>query len=160
VTTATADGSREATAVALDALRFPRARVLLAEDDDEFRAVVACALRKNGYEVIEAKDGTELVDLLTDALLTGRIDTEYDLVVTDIRMPGYTGLEVLHGVCQTDSAPPVVVITAFGDEQTHRLARELGSMGVLDKPFDMDDLRMAVLNTLTRHDRLETPDGA
>lgn len=136
------------TAVATEERRYPPARVLLAEDDAEFRAVVARALRRNGYEVIEAKDGTELVGLLTDALLTGGIDATYDIVISDIRMPGYSGLEILHGVRESGSAPPVVLITAFGDERTHEIARRLGSVGVLDKPFEMDDLQMAVLNTL------------
>jgi CheY-like chemotaxis protein len=144
------------TALAVDEERFPPARVLLAEDDDEFRAVVARALRKHGYDVVEASNGIELVVLLTDALLAGGIDAEYDLLITDIRMPGHTGLEVLKGIHEIDSAPPVVLITAFGDEETAELARKLGSVGVLDKPFDMDDLQMAVLNSLAHRD---TPQG-
>ena len=136
------------TSVRESLVTFPGARVLLAEDDDEFRHIIATALTRDGYEIVEAKDGTEFVDLLACALSTGSLDREFDLIITDIRMPGYSGLDVLFGIHQTQGAPPVVVITAFGDAETHERARRFGSVGVLDKPFELDDLRMVVINSL------------
>ena len=124
------------------------ARILLAEDDEEFRSLVAATLRRDGHSVIEAVDGTEFVDLLAESLVAGRIDRVFDLIITDIRMPGYSGLDVLHAAQSTGTSPPVLVITAFGDQRLHERARRLGSVGTLDKPFDMGVLRRLVLDTL------------
>jgi DNA-binding response OmpR family regulator len=124
------------------------ARVLVAEDDFELRRMIVWALRKDGYEVVEATDGTELLELVAEAYLSDELGCSYDLIVTDIRMPGWSGMQVLHGLHGQEHATPVVLITAFGDEETHRLAHRLGAVCVLDKPFEMDDLRMIVLNTV------------
>jgi len=125
-------------------------RVLVAEDDFELRRMMVRALRKDGYEIVEAIDGIELLERVADTLFdtSGRL---FDVIVTDIRMPGWSGMQVLHGFRGKTDMTPVILVTAFGDEQTHRLAHELGAVCVLDKPFDMDDLRMVVLNTLNEH---------
>lgn len=121
------------------------ARVLVAEDDAEMRGVLATALRKDGYEVVEARDGAEVLDLIGDSLLRRKTDPP-DVLVADIRMPGFSGLQVLAGLRQADWAMPVVLITAFGDLGTHAEARRLGAAAVFDKPFDIDDLRTLVVN--------------
>jgi CheY-like chemotaxis protein len=122
-------------------------RLLLAEDDFELRTMLAQNLRKDGYQVIEAKDGAQLVDLLRSWLVERRAEP-IDLVVSDNRMPGWSGLEFLRSLRQADWAIPVVLITAFGDEDLHREARRLGAAAVLDKPFDVEDLRTVVLDAL------------
>ncbi|MFC1610080.1 response regulator [Myxococcota bacterium] len=117
--------------------------ILLAEDNADMRHVLARALRTQGYEVLEVKDGKELLDrIATGVLINGYV--EPDLVISDIRMPGWTGLEVLGGLRTSDWAMPVILITAFGDEATHAEAKRLGAALVLDKPFDVDDLLTAV----------------
>jgi CheY-like chemotaxis protein len=68
-----------------------------------------------------------------------------DLIVSDICMPGMTGLEVLARVRASSIHLPVVLITAFGDEQTRNRAAALGGTVLFSKPFDMDDLRTAVM---------------
>jgi CheY-like chemotaxis protein len=73
-----------------------------------------------------------------------------DAIVTDIMMPGLTGMEILAGLAEVRRRPAVVVITAFGDERTHRRAKALGAICVLDKPFDVDDLRTILLNLTPR----------
>ena len=125
----------------LSALRG--ASVLLAEDDMEMRRLLASALRKDGYEVIEAKDGTELLDYLATAMLHGDRFGWPEVIITDVRMPGATGLQVLAGLRQSDWETPIVLITAFGDEAVHTAAGQLGA-ALLDKPFDVDDLRQIV----------------
>lgn len=121
-------------------------RVLVAEDDPELRRLVAAALRKDGLEVIEVEDGNELhLEMLFDGVGVGRLP---DLVVTDIRMPGRNGLDVVAAVRRRGWTTPVVFITAFGDDATHQRARSLGQCTVVDKPFELDDLRLVVRGAL------------
>jgi CheY-like chemotaxis protein len=65
---------------------------------------------------------------------------DFDLIVSDIRMPGVTALEVVEGVQQYGGLPPIILITAFGDKDTHMRAYELGVAAVFDKPFEFDGL--------------------
>jgi two-component system response regulator (stage 0 sporulation protein F) len=113
--------------------RMPR--ILVAEDDDEMRALLGQALRASGYEVAELSDGLHLV-----ARLASKESGEFGAIVSDIRMPGVSGLEVLEGLRKCKGAPPVILITAFGDRETHMLARRLGAAAMFDKPFDMEEL--------------------
>jgi DNA-binding response OmpR family regulator len=130
-----------------EAQEMPPARVLLADDDPDMRTMVASALRKDGYEVIEARDGWQLLQYL--ATHTPQVDDHpIDLVISDIRMPGKNGLDVLAGLRWADASTPFILITGFGDMQTHMEARRLGASAVLDKPFDLEHLRNVVLNLL------------
>lgn len=115
--------------------------ILLAEDDKEMRALLSLALRKAGYEVTECRDGVGLLTHLEPLLLPNGIgDKDVDLIISDIRMPGFTGMEVLEGAPMNEGFPPMILITAFGDEETHALAKEFGAAAMFDKPFDMDEL--------------------
>jgi CheY-like chemotaxis protein len=126
-----------------------RQRILLAEDHAEARALIASMLRSQGYEVIEAANGYEFLSVISEAWLrrSGRFP---DLVITDIRMPGPSGLRVLEGLRTTYWSIPVIVITAFGDPETHAEAKRLGAYRVIDKPFDPARLREAVQELLGR----------
>jgi CheY-like chemotaxis protein len=123
-----------------------RPRVLLAEDDVHLRAFLSSVLIDDGYDVVEASDGAELVDHLENH--QSKASTErslrVDLVVTDVRMPGTSGLDVLGEFRRKDRTTPFVLITAFGTEELHAKAKKLGAEAVLDKPFEIDDLRMIV----------------
>ena len=121
-------------------------RVLVAEDDAEMRSLLVTELRRDGYEVMEAGDGAEAASLL--ASLRSRPDEAPELIVTDICMPAQTGLELLAALRKTEWRVPIILITAFGDGDVHERARELGAIAVFDKPFDLDDLRTAILNFL------------
>jgi len=125
----------------------PPARLLLAEDDFELRELLACVLRADGHEVVEARDGNELWALLAP---DGAPDSalSFSLVVSDVHMPGLTAFEVLLRLQRASSGTPVILITAFGDPTTHFHALHLGASRVLDKPFDFDELREAVHQTL------------
>ena len=107
------------------------------------RALLAWRLRKDGYEVTECDHGIDLINRIDPLDGPGESD-EFDLVVSDIRMPGFTGLDVLAALREADWAMPVIMITAFGDKETHSEARRLGAARVFDKPFDLDELLKAV----------------
>ena len=101
------------------------AKVLVVEDEPDFRNLVAHELGEEGYGVSVACDGL--------AALTCLAETEYDVVVTDVRMPGASGLAVLDALGA--ARPPFIVMTAAGDEAVRGEARRLGAIGLLDKPF-------------------------
>jgi DNA-binding response OmpR family regulator len=122
-----------------------RPRILLAEDDDDMRSLVAAALREDGHDVVEVGDGGRLLVCLARAY--GAETVGYDLLVSDVRMPVCTGLQILESLRLARWPTPVILMTAFGDEQTRAQAEGLGAVMFM-KPFDMDDLRTAVLNLL------------
>jgi CheY-like chemotaxis protein len=123
-----------------------RRRILLAEDDVEMRRLLAQSLRVDGHEIIEVEDGTELLQY-TRAMLTDPPDRiQVDMIVSDVVMPGLNGLEVLAALRRMGFKKPFILVTAFGDDELHQKARGLGAAACFDKPFDLDDLRMAVSN--------------
>src|SRR6185436_10117784 len=101
--------------------RLCRGRVVLAEDDDGMRDLLASRLRQDGFEVLEARDGGELSALIeaandARAIATGPI---VDLVISDARMPFQSGLDALEGLRKSDVETPFILITAFGDTHVH-----------------------------------------
>jgi DNA-binding response OmpR family regulator len=126
--------------------------LLLAEDDFELRELLACVLRADGHEVIEACDGQELWTLLSRESLAEE-PAPFSIVVSDVRMPGMTAFDVLSRLQRAAMDTPVILITAFGDQTTHLRALRLGASRVLDKPFDFDELRDAVHDTLHQRAR-------
>ncbi|MGB2987490.1 MAG: response regulator [Phycisphaerae bacterium] len=113
-------------------------RIALGEDDVEMRRVLADRLRDNGYEVVEAENGLALIDAIASAA-RDQGQAEFDLIVSDIRMPEMTGLRFLVELRKHDRTTPVILVTAFGDAATRADAYRLGAGAVLDKPFELDD---------------------
>ena len=121
-----------------------RPRILLVEDEFEMRRLLAEVLRKEGYDVTEAANGAEGVDQVLQSWRCGGSMEPFDLVISDVRMPGWTGLEILEIVATSGLATPVILITAFGTAETHVEARRLGVVAVFDKPFELSSLVVAV----------------
>jgi DNA-binding response OmpR family regulator len=117
--------------------------IFLAEDDDDMRMLLARALRSDGYDVIEARDGAELLELLGDVCLSPW--RRPDVIVTDVLMPCYSGLGVLGALRRTKWNIPVFVITARRDAEVAADAMKLGASRVFRKPFDLTDLRAAIV---------------
>src|SRR5580692_4157087 len=124
---------------------LPRPRVLVADDDVEMRRLVAEALKRDLYEVVEAADGGRL--LVTLAATYGHAEARFDLIVSDIRMPVCSGLDILRGLREAKWQTPVILMTAFGDMETRARAETLGAF-LLDKPFRIDVLRLVVSDLL------------
>jgi CheY-like chemotaxis protein len=118
--------------------------VLVAEDDDDLRALVVHMLEACGCSTCEVRDGGELVDLLDRARDEPHLRP--DVLITDVRMPKLSGLGALLALRKANWNLPVVVMTAVQDETIDTVAMRLGAVGVLHKPFDMDDLMTAVKN--------------
>ena len=131
-----------------------RPRVLVADDDADMRRLVSRALRRDGCDVVEVVDGEHLHVALTARILQAS-SPDIDLLVTDVRMPGRSGLEVVEMLRGSALRVPVIVMTAFGDEETKDRARRAGAI-LFDKPFGLDDLRAAV-GVLLRFRAVPTP---
>jgi CheY-like chemotaxis protein len=116
--------------------------VLLAEDDDEMRALIRSLLHRAGYELVEAHTGTALLSIIAD--MRGNIRPLPSVIVSDVRLPGGSGLSALRVIREYGWRMPVVLITAFCSEETLNEASRLEASIVLEKPFDLDDLRMAI----------------
>jgi CheY-like chemotaxis protein len=109
----------------LTSMRF---RILVADDDAEFRHLVTTVLEGDGYEVQQAANGRQLLDLLASWYDLGLLDASCHLIISDVRMPGYSGLDVLASLHGLGSRIPVIVITAFGDDDTRFLAAGLSAV--------------------------------
>jgi DNA-binding response OmpR family regulator len=126
-------------------------RILVAEDDTEMRRFLVEVLRKEHFDVVEARDGFRVLDHVGTSLIAGsRIGV--DLVVSDIRMPGANGLQILSGLRAHDPTLPVILITAFGNPEMHAEAKRRGAVAVIDKPFDVAELLSVIRSVLPRGD--------
>ena len=97
-------------------------RIAVAEDDDDMRRLIVRKLERDGYVVDELADGEALMEYLHAAMDPDAHTEPPDLLVTDVRMPGRSGVEVLDFLSAVKWPVPVVVITAFGDRATHELS--------------------------------------
>ncbi len=135
--------------------------LLLVEDDTEMRRMLAAALRRDGHQVVERANGDDALDWLGPGVLDGDIERIPDLVVSDVRLPYFTGLEILESLQIARRRIPVILITGFPDHDTYTQAAELGAECVLEKPFDLGELRAAIhLALRTRADESPGPDDA
>lgn len=118
-----------------------RCRILVTDDEDAIRCLNAEALRRLGYEVDMAEDGS----VAWAALNTGR----YDLLITDNKMPNVTGLELLEKVHNARMSLPAIMVT--GTLPAEELARKpwLIPAAMLLKPYTMQELAVAVHETLS-----------
>jgi len=118
------------------------ARILVVEDDDETREAVAGALRDLGYDATVCHDAR-----------SARTHSDIDIVVTDIRMPGESGLELCAEIAGNRPDLPVILMTAFGDTRAVSLGLRAGASDFLAKPFSLSDLGAAVGRALERRQR-------
>ena len=112
------------------------ARVLVVDDSATMRKIIMKGLREAGFaelEFAEAVDGASALEAL-------RKD-HYDLVLSDINMPGMSGIELLPRAKEARPDVPVIMITAYGDAETRRKAIEAGAAGLFTKPIDFPELR-------------------
>jgi CheY-like chemotaxis protein len=118
--------------------------VLLVEDDHEMRQMIAGVLRRDGCYVVECANGDEALEWLGPGVLDGYVERLPALVVSDVRLPFFDGLEILEGLSCANQRIPVILITAFPEDEVVERAYALGARNVLAKPFDLRDLRAAV----------------
>ena len=121
-------------------------RVLLAEDDDQLRQQLAGRLRYDGFEVIEVKNAKDLLEQISLLLANSPALAPIDVIITDVQTPGFTGLAILTELAELRRRPTVIVITAGSDPSARARAHHIGARVIMNKPFDIDDLRTVVMN--------------
>ncbi|MDI6758876.1 MAG: response regulator [Candidatus Omnitrophota bacterium] len=104
-------------------------RILIADDEPDFLQMVKMRLETNGYEIITASDGKEVLDKI-------KADKP-DAVFLDILMPQLDGLKVLREIRKRDKKLPVFMITAFSNEERFELANKLNASGFIIKTSDL-----------------------
>ena len=125
-----------------------RKRILIVDDEPSLRKVLRAHLGRAGYEVEAAEDGHAAVRSLEDE--------PFDLVVSDLRMPGMDGMELL-GWCRSRyPGLPVVLITAHGTVDSAVEAIKLGAYDYITKPFDQEELRTIIQRALATEERART----
>src|SRR5215468_8371256 len=121
-------------------------RILVAEDETIIRLDLRDLLERAGHEVVaEARDGEEAVELAKRH--------EPDLAVLDVRMPRLDGIEAARSIL-ADRPIPIVMLTAYGQEELVSRAVEAGVFGYLVKPFREQDLMPAIATARARHEKL------
>jgi CheY-like chemotaxis protein len=123
--------------------------ILVADDDQDMREEIGRALRGGHLRIIEMDSGDRLLRYLRGCVVSGGQARTPDVIVSDIRMPGCSGIDVLRVLREFSIDIPVILMTAFGDAATHQEAKQLGATAIFDKPFDAEDLCAAVLCALS-----------
>jgi GAF domain-containing protein/ActR/RegA family two-component response regulator len=124
----------------------PSARILVIDDEDSVRKILSQMLRAKGYEVVVASDGEEGID---------RFKNEgFDLVFTDLGMPGMSGWEVGRAIKKIDSKVPVAMITGWGMELNREKMHESGIDLVVSKPFNFDQVGQIVAEAMELKEKM------
>jgi two-component system response regulator HydG len=123
------------------------ARVLVAEDDDDLRWALCDLLKGEGYDVMAVPDGRVFLEQLGNALLHGNPELPADVIVTDLRMPGINGMQILERIRERGWRIPVVLISAYGDHEVRERAKRLGA-AYLHKPLDFRALQKIIAESV------------
>lgn len=115
-------------------------KILIIDDEQVNRVVLRQVLGKEGYQIIEAEEGNSGIRMVKDQ--------DPDLVLTDFRMPGMNGLEVLAEIQKINPHLPVIVLTAFGDVALTIKSIQVGAFDYIEKPFNPIQLKITVHNAL------------
>ncbi len=117
-------------------------RVLIADDEDSMRLLVARAIAMDGHEIVTAQDGAEALDILT------REDGAFDLLLTDIQMPVMDGIALALSAARDFPNLTVLLMTGFADQRERASNLNAIVHDVITKPFSVADIRTAVADAL------------
>ena len=118
------------------------ARILIAEDEDAIRSLIARALRQDGHDVVTATDGAQALDALA------REKGAFELLVTDIRMPVMDGIALAYAAARNHPAITIVLMTGYADQRERAHGLDARIHDVITKPFSLGAMRRAVNDAL------------
>jgi DNA-binding NtrC family response regulator len=119
-----------------------QARILVVDDDPGSLSAMKEVLDRAGYEVIAVRNGAEAYQLLNS--------NQFDLVLTDLKMPNINGIEILNAARRIEPSISVIIITGFGSIESAVEAMKSGATHYLTKPINIDELRVVVKNALEK----------
>ena len=111
-------------------------RIMIIEDDEEMRSLLKDFLEEEGLETDSVNNGADALGKLSK--------DHFDLVLTDIRMPGLTGLDILPRIRRLKPETPIIVMTAYGSDDVRRRSLERGATIYLEKPIHLTKLRTVI----------------
>ncbi len=117
-------------------------RILVVDDEQSMRDFLAIMLKKEGYEVVAAETGS-------DALKAVQLEI-FDLVISDVKMPGMDGIDVLKTVKEVSPETVVIMITAYATAETAVEAMKLGAYDYILKPFKVDEIKLIIQKALEK----------
>ena len=120
------------------------ARILIAEDEEPVRLLLARALAEDGYEVLTAADGAEALDVLQ------REGGRFDLLLTDIKMPVMDGLALALATARDFPTLPILLMTGYADQRERAFGLEALIRDIIAKPFAVADIKFAVAAALAK----------
>jgi DNA-binding NtrC family response regulator len=123
---------------------MPAGRILIVEDRDSLRRMLERALSQEGYEVATAADGQAGIRLVEERA--------FDFVLTDLKLPDVSGIDVLAASRRAQPRTPVVVLTGFGTVGTAVEAMKLGAYDFREKPVEIDDLSRLIVQAIGERD--------
>jgi DNA-binding NtrC family response regulator len=115
------------------------ARILVVEDNDTLRRGIALALRERWGDVLELASGDDAIERITDSSCDA-----FDVIVTDLRLPGRDGVSVLRAAREKDPGTSVLIMTAYGSIETAVDAMRFGAFDFVQKPLDLEQLELRV----------------
>lgn len=118
------------------------ARILVTDDEDSMRQLVARAIAMDGHEVLTAQDGAEALDIIT------RDNGAFDLLLTDIKMPVMDGIALALSVARDFPDLTILLMTGFADQRERATGLNAIVHDVVTKPFSVADIRTAVADAL------------
>ena len=119
-------------------------KILLVDDEESMREFLEILLRKEGYDVICANGGLDAVAKLNDPI------NDFDVVITDLKMPRVGGMEVLERVKQVNAETEVVVMTAYSTTESAIEAMKKGAYDYISKPFKVEEIKVIVERCIDR----------
>ncbi|MCK4764089.1 MAG: sigma-54-dependent Fis family transcriptional regulator [Candidatus Aminicenantes bacterium] len=117
-------------------------RILVVDDDASVRDMLSIVLKRAGYDVVCAESGESALNTLKKE--------SFELVISDIKMPGVSGIELLKKIKSIDAELPVIMITAFASANDAVEAMKLGAADYITKPFNIDELKLIIERSLYR----------
>ena len=120
--------------------------ILVVDDEPNYLIVLSELLKEEGFEVVTAQKGEDGFKVVQD--------TDLDLVITDMRMPGMDGLELLKAIKSYNNDLPVIMITAFGEVEKAVVAMKAGAYNYLAKPFNNEELLLNIRKAIEHYSLL------
>lgn len=117
-------------------------RILIADDEESMRVLVARAIALDGHEIVTAEDGAEALEILTDQ------DGAFDLLLTDIKMPVMDGIALALAAARDFPDVIILLMTGFADQRERASGLNAIVHDVVTKPFSVADIRTAVADAL------------
>ena len=118
-------------------------KILITDDEDSMRALVARAIAMDGHEIVTAADGAEALELVTNE------DGAFDLLLTDIKMPVMDGIALALAVRRDFPDIPILLMTGFADQRERASGLDAIVNDVITKPFSVADIRAAAARALS-----------